>query len=307
METSLAIPTDEQVLCELDNYKESLGRSRILDGMRSKNNWSLSDARLKRLMSKKDSSRSRVVPRVTGSVDFSEADNSLLLTYSNALTQYRSDFPVLLDSPCSQTSSVSEAPDIPPPSLPKDALGAQLRFFDNNPRHFFILYGRGEYDYAAGHNTQISMLHMIIQKRILELITGKSRPLSEEDQAMMNRWAGVQTFFEYYEAAGKKAGLPASDVGHQFEAEYGVNILARRTSEQNDPMWRNAYDRAKESIHKRYMLPILKQLSQHPKTRGTVPVDSNGEPIYDPKVHGRFAFIITKVSKKTGKACGDLP
>ncbi|PBK69322.1 hypothetical protein ARMSODRAFT_1004112 [Armillaria solidipes] len=304
METSLTIPTDEQVLGDLDNYKESLGRSKILDGMRSKNNWSLSDARLKRLMSKKDSSRSRAVPRVTGSVDFSEADNSLLLTYSNALTQYRSDFPVLLDSPCSQ---VSEATDIPPPSLPKDALGAQLRFFNNNPRHFFILYGRGEYDYAAGHNTQISMLHMIIQKRILELITGKSRPLSEEDQAMMNRWAGVQTFFEYYEAAGKKAGLPASDVGRQFEAEYGVNILARRTPEQNDPRWRNAYDRAKESIHKRYMLPILKQLSQHPKTRGTVPVDSNGEPIYDPKVHGRFAFIITKVSKKTGKACGDLP
>ncbi|SJL10857.1 uncharacterized protein ARMOST_14252 [Armillaria ostoyae] len=269
METSLTIPTDEQVLGELDSYKESLGRSRILDGMRSKNNWSLSD---------------------------------------NTLTQYHSDFPVLLDSLCLQTSSVSEAPDIPPPSLPKDALGAQLRSFDNNPCHFFILHGRGEYDYATGHNTQISMLHMqIIQKHILELITGKSRPLSEEDQAMMNRWAGVQTFFEYYEAAGKKAGLPASDIGHQFEAEYGINILARRTSEQNDPMWRNAYDRAKESIHKRYMLPILKQLSQHPKTRGTVPIDSNGEPIYDPKVHGRFAFIIMKVSKKTGKACGDLP
>ncbi|KAK0237266.1 hypothetical protein EDD85DRAFT_605149 [Armillaria nabsnona] len=249
-------------------------------------------------MSEIDGIRSRAVLRVIGSVDFSEADNSLLLAYSNALTQYRSDFPVLLDSPYSQTSSVSEVTGLPPPSLPKDALGAQLRFFDNNPRHFFILYGRGEYDYAAGHNTQISMLHMIIQRRILELITGKSRPLTEEDQAMMNRWAGVQTFFEYY--------LPASDVGHQFEAEYGVNILARRTSEQNDPRWHNAYDRAKESIHKKYMLPILKQLSQHPKTRGTVPVDSNGEPIYDPKVYGRFAFIITKVSKKTGKACGDL-
>lgn len=61
--------------------------------------------------------------------------------------------------------------------------------------------------------------YQIIQGRILELITGKSRPLSEEDQAMMNRWAGVQTFFEYYEAAGKKAGLPACDVGRQFEAE----------------------------------------------------------------------------------------
>ncbi|KAK0189395.1 hypothetical protein F5146DRAFT_1050800, partial [Armillaria mellea] len=257
-------------------------------------------------MSKIDSSSSRAVPRVTGIVDFSEADDSLLLTYTNALTQYRSDFPVLLDSPYLQTSPVSEATSPPPPILPKGALGAQLRFQDNNSRHFFILYGRGEYDYAAGHNTQVSMLHMIIQKRILGLITGKSRPLSEEDQAMMNRWGGVQAFFEYYEAAGKKAGLPASDVGRQFEAEYGVNILARRTSEQNDPMWRNAYDRAKESIHKKYMLPILKQLSKHPKTRGTAPVDSNGEPIYDPKVHGRFAFIITKVSKKTGKACGDL-
>ncbi len=112
-------------------------------------------------MSKIDSSRSCVVRRVTGSVDFSEADNSLLLTYSNALTQYRSDFPVLLDSPYSQTSSVSEATTLPPPILPKDALGAQLLFFENNPRHFFILYGRGEYDYAAGHNTQISMLHMV--------------------------------------------------------------------------------------------------------------------------------------------------
>ncbi|KAK0457014.1 uncharacterized protein EV420DRAFT_1480889 [Desarmillaria tabescens] len=305
MPETLIVPTDAQVLTELENYKESLDRPSILKRMRNEKSWSLSDTRLKRLMSEKDSSRSRYIPQVPCNVDFLEADSSLLATYCNALTQYPSEFPALLNSASLQTLQVSETTDLPPPALPRDALGAQLRFYENHKHQLFILYGRGEYDYAVGHNTQMAMLHSIVQLRIFELLEGKSRPLSEEDQITMNSWSGVQTFFEFYEAAGKKAGLPANDVGRQFEAEYGVNPLVRRTPEQNDPMWRTAYDRAKESIHKKYTLPVLRQLSQHPKTRGTVPLDSNGEPIYDPKVYGRFAFIITKLCFKLCAGIGE--
>ncbi len=52
--------------------------------------------------------------------------------------------------------------------------------------------------------------YQIIQGRILELITGKSRPLSEEDQAMMNRWRAYKRSLNITRPQGRKQGfLPA--------------------------------------------------------------------------------------------------
>ncbi len=53
-------------------------------------------------------------------------------------------------------------------------------------------------------------------------------PLSVDQQRALNENGGVQTMFEYYEAAGKKAGIPASDIGRQFEAEYVILPSKRR-------------------------------------------------------------------------------
>ncbi|KAK0445600.1 uncharacterized protein EV420DRAFT_1571794 [Desarmillaria tabescens] len=83
-------------------------------------------------------------------------------------------------------------------------------------------------------------IYQIFRGRLLDFLKGKRMPLSMDQQRALNENGDVQTIFEYYEAAGKKAGIPASDVGRQFEAEYGFNPLRWRTKEQNDPAWRKA-------------------------------------------------------------------
>ncbi|KAK0483036.1 hypothetical protein EDD18DRAFT_1200689 [Armillaria luteobubalina] len=301
--SSPTVHTDEQVLSEIKIFPGPLGRSKMLNAMRSKNNWALSDARLKRLLAQANESDSATPIHQ----DYSEPVDivSLFTAYGNAVS-----VPWTRDSPTvpNATYEPDEGCDPPAPILPANPLAAQIRFHKESTR-FFILYGRGEYDYAVTPNSSIGIILSIFQKRVLGFLEGKRRPLSVDQQRALNENGGVQTMFEYYEAAGKMAGILASDVGRQFEAEYGLNPLRWRTNEQNDPAWRKAYEGAKEAIHKKNTMPILKALSESQVVpRGMFPaVDKRGNPIYDPKINGRFALIITKVSKATGIECGDLP
>ncbi|KAK0216336.1 hypothetical protein IW262DRAFT_1399723 [Armillaria fumosa] len=300
--SSPTVPTDEQVLSEIKTFTSPLGRSKMLNAMRSKNNWALSDARLKRLLTQANESGSATPIHQ----DYSEPVDivSLLTIYGNAISvPWTRDPPTVPNA----TYEPDEGCNLPPPVLPANPLAAQLRFHKESTR-FFILYGRGEYDYAVTPNSNVGIILSTFQGRILGFLEGKRRPLSVDQQRALNENGGVQAMFEYYEAAGKMSGIPAGDVGRQFEAEYGFNPLRWRTNEQNDPAWRKAYEGAKEAIHKKNTIPIFKALCQSQVVpRGIFPVDKRGNPIYDPKINGRFALIITKVSKVTGIECGDLP
>ncbi|KAG7441215.1 uncharacterized protein BT62DRAFT_923442 [Guyanagaster necrorhizus] len=289
------VPTDEQVLSEIKTFATPLGRQKLLNAMRSKNNWALSDARLKRLLAEVNDHATATHQDSLESTDVV----SLLTDYGNAisapLTQDLSEGP-------NATYEAEELSDLPPPVLPTNPLSAQLQFHKESPG-FFILYGRGEYDYAVIPNSSIAII-----LSLLEFLKGKRMPLSVDQQKALNENGGVQTMFEYYEAAGKKAGIPVGDIGRQFEAEYGIDPLRWRTKRQNDPAWRKTYDGVKEVIHKKYMIPVMKAMSESLVVpRGMIPMDEAGNPIYDPKVNGRFALVITKISKVTGIECGDLP
>ncbi|KAK0433196.1 hypothetical protein EV421DRAFT_1910345 [Armillaria borealis] len=294
------VPTDEQVLSEIKTFTVPLGRLKMLNAMRSKNNWVLSDTRLKRLLAEANDSATPTHQDSSEPVDIV----SLLTAYGNAVSvPWTQDLPTRPNA----TYEPDERFDLPPPILPANPLAAQLQFYEESTR-FFILYGRGEYDYAVTINSDVGIILLTFQERLLGFLKGKRTPLSVDQQRALNENGGVQTMFEYYEAAGKKAGIPASDVGRQFEAEYGINPLRWRTKEQNDPAWRKAYDGAKEAIHKKHTIPILKAMNQSQVVpRGMIPVDKSGNPVYDPKINGRFSLIITKVSKATGMECGDLP
>ncbi|KAK0200700.1 hypothetical protein DFS33DRAFT_1490081 [Desarmillaria ectypa] len=226
-------------------YSAPLGRLKMLNVMRSKNNWALSKARLKRLLTEANGGATPIHQ------DYFEPGDIDLPTSPNA------------------TYEPEERSDLPPPVLPANPLAAQLRFHRKSTR-FFVLYGRGEYDYAVTPNSTIGIilsvrvilvlneespsLHRAYQTflcRLFKFLKRKRMPLSMDQQRALNETRGVQTIFEYYEASGEKAGIPVSDVGRQFEAEYGSNPLRWRTKEQNDPAWRKAYDEAKEGGYTR--------------------------------------------------------
>lgn len=74
----------------------------------------------------------------------------------------------------------------------------------------------------------LKRLYQTFKESLLGFLKGKRIPLSVDQQRALNENGRVQTMFEYYESAGEKAGIPASDVGRQFEAEYVILPSKRR-------------------------------------------------------------------------------
>ena len=124
----------------------------------------------------------------------------------------------------------------------------------------------------------------------------------------------AQSLFALYEAGGRKAGLSVTDVARQFQAEcvrrlalarlldadrYGADMrFTRRPILEEESA-------AERAAFKKNKLDILREVRK--KSPQHVPVDKHGNIIYDEAKHGRYAVIVTRVDKRTGEECGDLP
>ncbi|KAF9023652.1 hypothetical protein BDZ89DRAFT_1069664 [Hymenopellis radicata] len=299
MESSLTVPTDKQVLLALDQLKTLPGRPKLLALLKSDNSWSLSDARLRKLINQREQEK-KPRQRPPGILpyndlheikDFAKRYHCLACGSSPELHTNRKVQAVIV---------ADRIKALPPPSLPNDALAAQLQFFEDSTR-VFILYGRGKFNYAATPNASVGIMLALCRNRMLEFLKIHPSP------STLNKNPFVHTLFEYYEAAGIKAGLPAEDVGRQFEAEWGVNPLEFRTEEEKSLQYRAFYNEWKEERHKLATIRMNTSLFYSSSTQPeTFKLDENGFVAYDVRVNGRFALIITKVDKRTGQECGNL-
>ncbi len=87
---------------------------------------------------------------------------------------------------------------------------------------------------------------------------------------------------------------------------WGINPLRFRTEEENDPQYRAFYNDWKEEIHKAASIPLYTSTFYAAPHLTTFKVEQDGMVAYDVKTFGRFAIIIVKIDKQTGKECGEL-
>lgn len=120
------------------------------------------------------------------------------------------------------------------------------------------------------------------------------RPSSEDGKrSLATSWA-LKVIYDYYVAAAEKAGVSRADVALQLEAEYGVNPIPYLT-----PPTAEEVEQRKISF-KRESLKMKREMLKNPEARKYIPVDENGEPIWDEKKHGEFALIVVKIDKDEG-------
>ncbi|KAF8911267.1 hypothetical protein CPB85DRAFT_1304483 [Mucidula mucida] len=312
MDSKPTLPSDMEVLLALDELPTPLGRPKILAALKTNNNWALSDTRLKKLIEHRNEAKNSKPPKrplrvrsdpIQALTDFMNAIQSV--SPADVMKVYK-EHPELH---CHRPVRIANVPDhiraLPPPSLPDDPLAAQLRYFKESTR-IFVLYGRGHFDYGVTTNSSDGLMLQICRDEITRFLENRPRPLDANAQYFLNRKNKLHTLFEYYEAAGRKASLPAEDVARQFEAEWGINPLRFRTEEENDPQYRAFYNDWKEEIHKAASIPLYTSTFYAAPHLTTFKVEQDGMVAYDVKTFGRFAIIIVKIDKQTGKECGEL-
>ena len=65
------------------------------------------------------------------------------------------------------------------------------------------------------------------------------------------------------------------------------------------------WERKRAMLYKEHRIPIMEAI----RSSGMMnfPVDLRGRVIWDEKKYGIFRLIVTKIDKKSGEECGDLP
>lgn len=137
--TTQISPSDEEILTSLRAVRLSnplLGRAKVLAQLKSENGWTLSEARLKKLMAKHDLKSS-----VTGKAE-EEITNK--------------------QQTCSTAQEDDPTPDPDRPIYPQNALAAQQRYKKHSTR-CFKLYGRGQYNYGVTPNATMAILIDVCQ------------------------------------------------------------------------------------------------------------------------------------------------
>ncbi|KAF2451690.1 hypothetical protein P171DRAFT_515658 [Karstenula rhodostoma CBS 690.94] len=258
-------PTDNQVLEALTvlfNSAPNVGRAKALTTLRTENNWDLGNKRFKKLLAASDMS-----PKTAGAT---QED-----TTSGA--EQRSDTPQNTLAP------------IP---LPENAHAAHLHYMVTS-RRCFRIYGRGEYDYGVSPNMDQQILIGICHNRLLKL--GAPGPWNEQTKLQVARSGEINTIWNYWWAAGRKVDLAKEDIARQLEAEYGVDPTPwLPVLNETQMKHRKAVFKAKSLDLKRAMLKA------DPEARKIIPVDAEGEPVWDEKVHGEYAVLVVKISKADG-------
>ena len=101
--------------------------------------------------------------------------------------------------------------------IPENALEAQNRYRERSTRTFRI-FSRKEHNYGVSLNADTAIQLDIAYDRLARV----PRSNSEEDKRILASAWPLQCIWDYYVAAGRKAGVSKEDVGLQLEAEYGV-------------------------------------------------------------------------------------
>lgn len=187
-EAAAHVPSDEHVIRavrELRKTQPELGRAKVLAELKRKNEWSLSDARVKKLMDQHDLN----------------TPNRNVATLST-------------QPPTSQQQ-------LPPIPLPDDAFAAQQQYKDNSTR-CFKLYGRGKYNYGITPNSDMAVMIDIAHNRLRD--HGRPSSVMEKMQ-IGGSWPLKTLWDYYWAAAQMTGELSKEDIGRQLEAEYGVNPI----------------------------------------------------------------------------------
>ncbi|KAF2134011.1 hypothetical protein P153DRAFT_427887 [Dothidotthia symphoricarpi CBS 119687] len=187
---------------------------------------------------------------------------------------------------------VAEQPkELPPIQFPEDALAAQQRYKDESIR-CFKLYGRGEYDYGVTPNADQSMLVGICHIRLCKL--GAPGPYQNTTPEAVAKSPEMQTLWDYYWSAAQKVHLTKEDIGRQLEAEYGVNPGPYIPTLSKEELTR------RKAIFKKNSMDLKRAMLKSAEGRKVIPVDDDGEPLWDDAVNGQFVVLVDKINKGDG-------
>lgn len=143
-------PPEADIIAELETYAVFPSRRKLLESLRARNNWVLGEPRLKKIMS---------------TFKFKTDSIPLLTKYVNSLTFGPPDFALLDVAQGFEPSGILDAPFLEADDgfdilIPQNALAAQDAFFLRGTRNF-ILYGRGQYNYAVTPNSNVGIMLMV--------------------------------------------------------------------------------------------------------------------------------------------------
>ncbi|CAI7607398.1 unnamed protein product [Penicillium glandicola] len=177
--------------------------------------------------------------------------------------------------------------ELAPITYPQDALAAQQKYKDESTRCFKI-YSRGAHDFGIAPNAEMALKMDVSHQRLKNV----GRPKTPQDRlAMAIAWP-MKCLFDYYWAAAQIAGVSKEDIGHQLEAEYGVNPVPFLPSRPN-----TAEIEARKSAHKTATLKMFRRILKLPEGQKYISVDVCGKPVWDEAKNGELCVLVGKIDK----------
>ncbi|KIY70491.1 hypothetical protein CYLTODRAFT_441943 [Cylindrobasidium torrendii FP15055 ss-10] len=290
-------PTDEELIVELQTYAIYPGRSKLRAALKSRKNWVISDVRLKRVLD--------LVPPCR------EPDGLLHELFNAQMPALNPDGfaktpQAIAFSGVGTPFEYPIEPQVLKPRLPLAPYTTQILYRELSGSQDLLLFGRGSFDYAVKPNDDLLLFVEVYRQRLEKILHPQDWPFSQFVHRM-KRSSPIQLLFDYYEAAGKIAGLPYQDVVRQFQAEWGFNPLECLTDKESHPDYRLMHALHKEEVHKtQFMRMRANEWRWSPEKRDSIPLDGEGRPVYDLRKDSRFSMTITKLDRRAGMPIGEL-
>jgi len=280
-------PSEDEVVTALVGLRQerpSLGFLKVYKAVKQRNpTWTFSKYRLRKVM--RDHALDSPAAR---EADMDELTKNLANIGTSGDTELKA---------AGTGVSATSTRQIDHPHIPKEnALERQETFFQTSPRDY-LLYGRAKYDYALTFNANIKLLFVILLKRMIDWIRKRPNPPQSEKLVAATCMPTREMFDQLY-AGAKKAGISREDLGLQLQAEYGVNPVPHFP-----PLPVTQLEKELAALQERY---VYKKGKIEMIGKERFRLDSHGEVIWDEQVEGRFATILTKMDRATGKECGDI-
>ncbi|CAJ2504290.1 Uu.00g116840.m01.CDS01 [Anthostomella pinea] len=178
--------------------------------------------------------------------------------------------------------------------IPDDARAAQSRYKKDGTRTFRI-YGRGEHNYGVSLNADMAILFNIMYARLLKV----GVPQTTEDKNRLASTRALQIIWDYYVAAAAAAGVARQEVGAQLEAEFGVPWRYMPTPPGPERTWPEA--EAVKAAYKTKSLKMTRTMRQQiAEARALIPVDGNGDVVWDEAKNDQYAMLVVRIDKGDG-------
>ncbi|KAF2177599.1 hypothetical protein K469DRAFT_696522 [Zopfia rhizophila CBS 207.26] len=177
---------------------------------------------------------------------------------------------------------------------PKDTLAAQQRYQDESGR-CFKLYRSGRYDIGVTVNILNATLIKAAQRKMVDI----GRPKTSKHQQIMAEFWAMRVLWDYYTAAGQKAGIAKENIGRQLQAEYGTNpipyldTLPKKEVKKRKAHW--------DDVVQSYQIHLASlNVSASWDLAKFIPIDEQGKPFWKEHEDGEYPVIVVKIDKSSG-------